>query len=114
MINVWFALGDNNQIIQIGKDCLFSASVILRTNDRHSVLDENHNRINYLKSITIGDRVWIGYGVNVLKGSCVGNDCVVGTQSLVTGGVFKDNSIIVGNPARMLNRTLVGIKDNYS
>ena len=85
MINVWFALGDNNQIIQIGKDCLFSASVILRTNDGHSVLDENHNRINYPTSITIGDRVWLGYGVNVLKGSCIGNDSVVGTQSLVTG-----------------------------
>lgn len=55
--------------ISIGKQCLFSSSIVVRTGDSHSILDEDGNRINPSKSVMIGDHVWIGNQVTILKGT---------------------------------------------
>lgn len=52
--------------------------------------------------ITIGDDVWIGAGATILKGADVGNGCIVGAGAVVTSGKYPDNSILVGNPARVV------------
>ena len=102
IINAFFVLGDNNTKMTIGENCLFSAAVIIRNDDGHSIVDESGNRINYPKDTTIGNHVWIGYGVNVLKGTIIGNDCVVGTKSVLTGKTFPDKCLIAGSPAKVI------------
>jgi len=91
--------------IEIGKNCLFSKDITFRTGDSHSILDMNGKRINKSESITIGDRVWIGNKVIILKGTNVKNDSVVSTGAILTKSIKKSNVIIGGVPARI-------IKDN--
>jgi acetyltransferase-like isoleucine patch superfamily enzyme len=49
----------------------------------------------------IGDRVWIGANVTILKGVTIGNDAVVGAGSVVTKDV-PEKAIAVGVPAKVI------------
>lgn len=51
--------------------------------------------------IRIGNEAWLGYGTIVLDGVTIGDGAVVGAGSVVTQNV-PDNSIAVGNPARIV------------
>jgi acetyltransferase-like isoleucine patch superfamily enzyme len=51
--------------------------------------------------IRIGDRVWIGTGVKVLKGVTIGEDSVVAAGAVVTKA-FPPRSLIGGVPARRI------------
>ena len=82
--------------------CLFSDHVVLRTGDSHCILDvESNERINPSKSIRIGNRVWFGNTVTVLKGVMVHDDSIIGTGAIVTSDV-PSNSIVAGVPARVV------------
>lgn len=52
-------------------------------------------------AITIGGNCWIGAKVTVLAGVIIGNNCIIGAGSVVTKSI-PDNSIAVGNPARII------------
>jgi acetyltransferase-like isoleucine patch superfamily enzyme len=54
-----------------------------------------------MKSITIGDDVWIGANVIILKGAHIGNGSVVAAGSVVCSGRYPDNALLAGNPARV-------------
>ena len=51
--------------------------------------------------VVIGSDVWIGYGVTILSGVVIGDSSVVGAGSVVTRDI-PENSIAVGNPARVI------------
>ena len=51
--------------------------------------------------ITLGNDVWLGFGVIVIDGVHIGNDAIVGAGSVVTKDI-PENSIAVGNPARVV------------
>lgn len=90
--------------IHIGERCLFSDTITFRTGDSHSILDSDGKRINKAKDIIIGDHVWIGQQVIILKGSTVGADSIVGTGSLLTGKTYNSNSVIAGSPAKIVKQ----------
>lgn len=87
--------------IRIGSGCLFANAVRLRTGDSHSLLGKSTGeRINPSKSITIGNHVWVGTGVTILKGVQVADGCVVGACSLLTKTYSQPNCALAGVPAR--------------
>lgn len=51
--------------------------------------------------ISIGNNCWIGNNVVILPNVSIGNNCIIGAGSIVTKS-FNDNSIIVGNPAKVI------------
>lgn len=53
--------------------------------------------------VSIGNNVWVGDNVVILPGTKIGNGCVVGANSVVSGN-FEDNSIIAGVPAKVIKR----------
>ncbi len=61
-------------------------------------------RIVMTKTIHIKKNAWLGARVSVLPGVTIGENAIVGTGSVVTKDI-PENSIAVGNPARVI-RTL--------
>lgn len=53
-------------------------------------------------SIVIGDDVWIGVNAIILSGAKIGRGCVIGAGAVVTAMEIPDDSIVVGNPAKII------------
>jgi acetyltransferase-like isoleucine patch superfamily enzyme len=49
----------------------------------------------------VGHNCWIGYGACILRGATVGDNCVVGTNAVVTKDL-PPNAVAGGVPARVL------------
>ena len=54
---------------------------------------------NIVSPINIGNDVWLGANVTVLKGSNIGDGSVIGAKALVKGKI-GENQIAVGIPAK--------------
>lgn len=86
-----------NASITIGKDCLISYHVHMRT-DMHLykkrgtlIRKQGHKEAD----IVIGNDVWIGYGVQIFGGVTIGDGCVIGAGTIVTKDV-KPYQVVVG------------------
>lgn len=101
LIYAFFSMGDDNNDVIIGEDCLLSSNVVIRNWDNHSIVmaDAPDDRICKGKSVNIGNHVWVSNGVTILKGVHIGNDSIIGTMSVVTSDV-PANTIVAGNPAK--------------
>lgn len=110
IIDAYFAISDAE--VKIGKDCLFSSEIILRTHDFHHIFDFNsHERINYAKDIIIEDNVWLAHRVSLLAGAKIGTGSVVGTCA-VTSSQFGSHMIIAGCPAKVIRENICWSKDS--
>jgi len=87
--------------IVIGNDCLIAKSCFIRTDDHIFGSTELPFRLQGRKgsSIHIGENVWLGVNVVVLKNSCIGSNTVIGACSLVNCSI-PSNVVAVGVPAR--------------
>ena len=83
--------------IVVGEDCLFADQVELWASDTHPIYNEKHVIINAEKPIRIGNNVWVGSRVVILKGVVVGDGSILGMGAVVTRDV-PANVISVGNP----------------
>lgn len=97
-------MGQNNSIT-IGNDCMFSGKVEMWNSDTHLITDMERNGINPSKPINIGNHVWLGKNVKILKGVTIGNNSVVGMGSIVTKDI-PENSIAAGNPAKIIKNNI--------
>ena len=80
-----FIIAENNKKIIVGEDCMFSSGIQIEASDSHTIFDvDNNERINFGKDIIIGNHVWLGRFVTVLKGVMISDNCIIGTKSLVT------------------------------
>jgi acetyltransferase-like isoleucine patch superfamily enzyme len=89
------------QSITIGEDCMFSHRIEIRNGDSHAILDKvTKQKINPAKSVTIGNHVWLGADVKILKGSIIADNCIVAAAGIVTGKC-DSNAIYGGIPAHI-------------
>ncbi|MFH0815363.1 MAG: DapH/DapD/GlmU-related protein [Methanobacteriota archaeon] len=82
--------------VSIGSDCLIAAEVAIRDNDGHRL-----EGTEWVEPVTIGNKVWLGYRVTVLKGVTIGDGAVVAAGSVVTSDM-PARSLAAGNPARVI------------
>lgn len=54
--------------------------------------------------VKIGNNVFIGDNCTILPNTVIGDNCVVGAGSVVRGK-FPENSVIIGNPAKVVLKT---------
>ena len=87
--------------IKIGADCLFADNIELWASDTHTIFDHNDRLINPEKPIIIGDSVWVGAYVKILKGVSVGNGSIIGMNSMVTKDILP-KTLNVGSPAKCI------------
>jgi len=94
--------------VTVGNDCLFSSDVNLRTSDGHVIYDnESLCAINKPeRGISIGNHVWCGSKVDILKDVLIKNDIIIGTCSLVTKGAYDSNTVIGGCPAKVIKNNV--------
>ena len=54
------------------------------------------------KGIKIGNDCWIGAKATILDGVVIGDGCIIAAGAVVTKGSYPPNSIIGGNPAKVI------------
>lgn len=97
-------MGQGNSI-KIGNDCMFSGKVEIWNSDTHLITNMEGMCTNPSKPINIGNHVWLGKDVKILKGVTICNNSVIGMGSIVTNDV-TNNSIAAGNPARIIKKDI--------
>ncbi|MCO6496347.1 MAG: hypothetical protein J5I50_01665 [Chitinophagaceae bacterium] len=97
--------------ILIGTDCMLSNEIVFRTGDSHSIIDlTTKKRINYAADIVIGNHVWIGARSTILKGVCLGDNSIIGLNSVVTKNV-PANCLAAGIPAKVIKTNVDWMRD---
>ncbi|MGE5282581.1 MAG: acyltransferase [Chloroflexota bacterium] len=91
------------QRVRIGEQCVIA--------DRAMFIDFDHGVVEverpirsqgiYKRDVEVGSNVWIGYGACILRGVRVGDNAIVGTNSVVTRDV-PANAVVAGIPARVI------------
>jgi len=90
-----------NKSVEIGQDFTCAWGVFISDCDWHTIqYDKNISPIQ--ADVKIGDHVWISHDCSILKGTKIGNNCIVGCKSLLTGKTYPANSLLVGTPAKVL------------
>ena len=93
--------------IEIGDDTRIGANVKIIDTDFHPIDPEQRlkgsNSAAGTKPIVIGKNVFIGMNSLILKGARIGDNCVVGAGSVVSG-TWENNCIIAGNPAKVIRK----------
>lgn len=93
--------------VSIGKDCMLSFGIQIRTSDAHSVLDATTRaRTNPSKNIIIDDHVWVGSEVIIQKGSVIPKNSIIGIRSVVSGVFINPNVAIAGTPAKIVKENV--------
>lgn len=93
--------------IKIGNDCLFGENV--------HIYDHNHNYRQIGKTIsqqgfsigeiTIGNNVWIGTNVTILKNVHIGNNCIIGAGCVVYKDVPEGNILFCNGEMKKIEVT---------
>jgi acetyltransferase-like isoleucine patch superfamily enzyme len=91
------------QHVSIGRECIVADRVMLIDFDHGVVEVERPVRLQgiYKRDVNVGHNVWIGYGACVLRGVTVGDNAVIGTNSVVTKDL-PENAVAAGVPARTI------------
>jgi acetyltransferase-like isoleucine patch superfamily enzyme len=91
------------QQVSIGRECVVADRVMLIDFDHGTVEVNRPIRLQgiYKRDVHVGHNVWVGYGACILRGTRVGDNAIVGTNSVVTKDV-PANAVVGGVPARVL------------
>jgi acetyltransferase-like isoleucine patch superfamily enzyme len=91
------------QHVSIGRECIVADRVMLIDFDHGVVEEERPIRLQgiYKRDVRVGNNCWIGYGACLLRGATVGDNCIIGTSTVVTKDL-PPNSVAAGAPARIL------------
>ena len=96
--------------IVIGNNCVIAAGSNILDSNGHELLSGNRTEsIDSPKDIIIGNNVWICLNSVILKGTEIGNNCVIAANSVVKGN-FPDNSLIQGNPAKIISQIPIKVQ----
>ena len=91
------------QHVSIGRECILADRVMLIDFDHGVTEVDRPVRLQgiYKRDVRVGHNVWIGYGACVLRGIAVGDNSIVGTNSVLTHDV-PENAVVGGVPARLI------------
>lgn len=85
-------------LIEIGNNVTLAPRVHILAHDASTKNELGYTRIG---KVRIGDNVFIGAGSVILPNVKIGNRVVIGAGSVVTQSI-PENSVAVGNPARVI------------
>jgi len=113
--------------IEVGNNCGFTSTVIssrtsikignnVKIGGNSRIFDHDYHSLNYFERrdslsdaqgtkslpVVIGDDVFIGANSTILKGVTIGARCIIGTGSVVALKNIPEDSIVAGNPAKII------------
>lgn len=100
--NNFCAIADHTKII-IGKGCFIGANVTIFDSDFHGLRTDERtlSKPEWASPVVIGDNVFIGFDVKILKGVTIGDGAAIGNGSIVTRDV-PPAMIAAGVPAKVI------------
>jgi len=104
--NTWigpFTSLDGSGGLRIGGNCSISSGVRILTHDTVKWALSGGKQDYEYSPVTIGDSCFIGVNTIILRGTSIGNHCLIGACSLVNQDI-PDGSIVVGSPAKIIGR----------
>jgi len=105
----------NGKNIYIGDECMLAREIMIRNNDGHVILDRKTGELlNAPEDIVIGNNVWIGMRVMILKGAVIPNGSVVGAMSMVNKKFDEENILIAGVPAKKLRSDIEWRREDFA
>lgn len=100
------------QQVTFGNDCLLASKIYISdtshgeynlTGAEYGPDVPPNDRELFCEPIKIGNNVWIGESVSILKGVSIGDGCIIGANSVVTKSI-PEGCIVVGNPAKVIKK----------
>jgi acetyltransferase-like isoleucine patch superfamily enzyme len=85
--------------ITIGENVKCGANTLITDSDWH--LEDPRSGVP--RPVFIGDNVWLGVGCMVLKGVRIGENSIIGANSVVTGDI-PANVVAAGNPCMVIRQ----------
>lgn len=96
---------NSNSTLKIGKNCMLAWGIHIFNTDAHPIYNLGKTKIiNQVRTLSIGDHVWIGANSTILKNSIIPNNTIIRWGAIVSGAFSQENTIIAGNPARVVKR----------
>lgn len=107
-------LEEKDSKVIIGRECMFAKETRLYCSDFHSIIDLKTGRpLNQGQEIIIGNHVWVGEGVKILKNCHITDNIVIGVGSIVTKDLTINHAIYAGNPAVCKKKDVDRIPEAY-
>jgi acetyltransferase-like isoleucine patch superfamily enzyme len=108
-----FLLYNSGNNLIIGENCMFSNSVTIRCGDSpHLLFDkETGEYLDISEGVFIGNHVWVGECVYITKKATIPNESVAAACAVVTKRFEEENSVIAGNPAKVVRRNAQWIRN---
>ena len=110
-----YNMDESGLTMKIGKNCMFALGVIMRPCDGHAIYNNDTktiiNKPEY-HSIEIGNHVWCGMDVKILKNTKIPDNSIVGAGAIVNKKFEEKNVIIAGVPAGIIKRNINWSIDN--
>jgi len=92
--------------ISIGDDTMIAWQSIIMDTDQHNIYNTDNTCINENSEVVIGNNVWIGARSFLLKGSTIADGSIIGANTTITKSFLNKNSILAGNPARVIKEEI--------
>jgi acetyltransferase-like isoleucine patch superfamily enzyme len=92
-------------LVKIGNHVVISSETEFITHDGSVwVFREKNPKLDVFGMTTVGNNTFIGIGCILLPNTKIGNNCIIGAGSVVRG-IIPDNSVVMGNPAKIIMST---------
>lgn len=95
-----------NNKIAIGKDFICAWNVYITDCDWHQIEGQDHTL-----PVEIGNHVWIANNCVILKGTTIGQGCIVASQSKLMSKRYPENTLLAGVPAKVVRDYVVWHRD---
>lgn len=93
-------------LIEIGDRVRIASGTQFITHDGSIMCFRDELKGGLFGKIKIGNNVFIGINSIILFNTTIGDNCIIGAGSVVRGH-FPENSVIVGNPAKIVSTTTI-------